>query len=124
YARNTIELLAQQPLVVAGVAHGDADVVVIIARYEKGLQYFWNLRKCSTELIQRFLAVAFQRDVDNDRVHEAQAGRIQIYRVAPNDACRLHALDAIPARRGRQAHFGSDLVEAGTSVLLQGLQNS
>ncbi|CFN82408.1 Uncharacterised protein [Bordetella pertussis] len=122
-ARNAIETFVQQPLVIARIAYRDAYVVIVIARDQEGFQHFGDLRQRAPELVERFLAVAFQRDMHDDGIGKADAGGVDVDRIAAYDAGAFHALDAIPARGGRQADRRADIVEAGARVVLQGLQN-
>src|SRR5262249_11524327 len=116
---NPIELFAQQPLVIARVAHSYANVIVVVPGHEIGFEHFGNLLEGTPELRQRVVGVALQSHLHDHRIGQPNGERIDAHGVALDDAFAFHAVDARPAGRGGKTHALADFLQACACVLLQ-----
>ncbi|KAF1857452.1 hypothetical protein Lal_00014306 [Lupinus albus] len=117
------DAFAEEAAVILGGRHDDAQQIVGVAGDREAFQHLRHGGDGGLELVDRILLVALQRDMGEDAFAEPQLARVELHRVAADDADLLHRPHAAPAGGGRQPDRVAQLLHGQAGILLQGRQD-
>ena len=99
-AGNAIKVLSQKALIAFGAIDRDLDEVIVLPGRQIGFEYLWQIGQCTPELVEDFVVVLLERDLDNDRVGLAQVFLVENSSIGLNVSALLEASHSLPAWTG------------------------